>query len=162
MGCPERWWCPSLQTPMVRGWALSTDGAVGVPALCRVVGPDSLQRSLPTQTILWLYENREKSHFHLSTGKNWYHERDITEEHQVKKSAENPNISNRLCTWPACFTATTTELQKRYQEEGKIEIETNNLLWTECFYSDDPSKKKKKKNHQKPTKPTTMSLFTAN
>ena len=30
MGCPERWgW--SLQTAQGRGWALSTDGAVGVP-----------------------------------------------------------------------------------------------------------------------------------
>jgi len=26
---------PSLQTPTVRGWALSTDGAVGVPVHCR-------------------------------------------------------------------------------------------------------------------------------
>ena len=34
MGCPERWgW--SLQTAQGRGWALSTDGAVGVPVHCR-------------------------------------------------------------------------------------------------------------------------------
>ena len=26
---------PSLQTPKVRGWALSTDGAVGVSVHCR-------------------------------------------------------------------------------------------------------------------------------
>ena len=34
MGCPERWgW--SLQTAQGSGWALSTDGAVGVPVHCR-------------------------------------------------------------------------------------------------------------------------------
>ena len=34
-GCPERWWCPISETAKVRGWALSTDGAVGVPVHCR-------------------------------------------------------------------------------------------------------------------------------
>jgi len=34
VGCLERWgW--SLHTAQRRGWALSTDGAVGVPAHCR-------------------------------------------------------------------------------------------------------------------------------
>ena len=43
---------PSVQTAKVRGWALSADGAVGVPVHCRAVGPDGLEGSLPTQTIL--------------------------------------------------------------------------------------------------------------
>jgi len=32
----------SLETPKVRGWALSTDGAAGVPVHCRGVGLDDL------------------------------------------------------------------------------------------------------------------------
>ena len=34
-GCPEVVDAPSLQSPKVRGWALSTDGAVGVPVHCK-------------------------------------------------------------------------------------------------------------------------------
>ena len=43
---------PSLQTPKVRDGALHTDGAGNVPLHCRRVGPDGLQRSLPTQAII--------------------------------------------------------------------------------------------------------------
>jgi len=51
--CPERWWSPIPgDTQCQAGWALNTDGAVGVPVQCKAVGPDGLLRSLPTQTIL--------------------------------------------------------------------------------------------------------------
>ena len=36
MGYPVRWWCPiPADSQGQAGWALSTDGAVGVPAQCR-------------------------------------------------------------------------------------------------------------------------------
>ena len=41
---------PSLQTAEVRGWAVSTAGAVGVPAQCRA-GTTWPLGSLPTPTI---------------------------------------------------------------------------------------------------------------
>jgi len=35
-GCPERWWCQiPVDSQGQAGWALSTDGAVSVPAHCR-------------------------------------------------------------------------------------------------------------------------------
>jgi len=43
---------PSLQTVKVRGWTLSTDGAVGAPAQCRGDTRWPLG-SLPTQMVLW-------------------------------------------------------------------------------------------------------------
>jgi len=42
---------PSLQTAKVRGWAVSTDGAVGIPAQCRA-GTRWPLGSLPTPAIL--------------------------------------------------------------------------------------------------------------
>jgi len=53
----QRGGVPSLHTPEVRGWALSTDGAVGVPVHCRGVGLVGLWGSLPTQIILWFYDS---------------------------------------------------------------------------------------------------------
>jgi len=51
--CPERWWCPiPADAQGQAGWALSTDGAVGVPVHCRGFGPDGLEGSLPTQKSL--------------------------------------------------------------------------------------------------------------
>ena len=56
--CSERWWCPIPADSQGRaGWALSTDGAVGVPVRCRDLmafkGPFQLQpfRGSPTARL---------------------------------------------------------------------------------------------------------------
>lgn len=62
------------------GWA--PDGAVGVPDHCRAVGPDGLQWSLLTETILWLWWKNSfaSSDFHQSLCSSFSSREQLKEE----------------------------------------------------------------------------------
>jgi len=61
---------PSLQTAKLRGWALSTDGAVGVPAQCREWDQVALKGPYcdPRTLLLWGWTSPALSHLTFFTG----------------------------------------------------------------------------------------------